>query len=309
MLPTHISIPGVNKNTARAIISALLASRGITRGDLATKCGVSRMTVGKVVSAMCDAGYAEIGEEISARGRVAEFIYPSECFTFLVFDIGEHSMSADIYDARENTIFSYTQPRNQSVDITTDVTSFVALVKEQLDNTENHSAYRLSALLYHKDSGLDVCPLAKQDLTLIIERSIAAADYAHSMYPNECIAFVGAKDGADICIISDGKLIRGRAKSQQSAKHITSEFMMLDTLTSKLTFLFEFVIPDRIVVDSRSLHLSHRFSDELGERILARNSMQKEELPELVTNDGIPFPSRAVIGQLIDRYAELISAN
>ena len=41
---------------------------------------------------------------------------------------------------------------------------------------------------------------------------------------------------------------------------------------------------------------------------ITRTNMQKEELPELVTNDGIPFPSRAVIGQLIDIYAELISA-
>jgi hypothetical protein len=48
---------------------------------------------------------------------------------------------------------------------------------------------------------------------------------------------------------------------------------------------------------------------ELCERLTERTGLQKEELPELVTNDGIPFPSRAVIGQLIDIYAEIISAS
>ena len=310
MLPTPISIQGINKSTARKLIAALLKSNGITRTDLAGTCGVSRMTAGKVVSAMCEAGYADIGEEISARGRISDFIYPSERFTFLIFDICEHTMYANVYNARENTRFTYTQPRNESVDIKTDVRSFVALVDDQLRDAEEPDTYRLSALLYHKEAAIQAQSLSKKDLTVTVERSLAAARYVAENHKNECTAFVGANDSSDIIIIAKGELIQGKGKQKAlNAKAPASELEMLDTLTARLSLLFEFVIPDRVIIDSRSLHLSRRFSDELAERLTARTAIQKEKLPELVTNDGIPFPSRAVIGQLIDKYAELISAN
>lgn len=311
MLPAPISIPSVNKNTAATIISALLASNGITRTDLAGACSVSAMTAGKVVNAMCHAGYAAIVEDFSAQGRRSDFIYPSDRFTFLIFDIGERTMSASIYDARESTRFTYTQPRNESVDITTDARSFVALVNEQISDIGQSDTYRLSALLYNKSISLNVKILEQEmPFSTAIEKSVAASEYAGKKYPGECIAFIGAADGSDISIISDGKTVSGRSKPRKlSAKIDTSEIDMLDTLPSKLISLFDFVMPDRVILESRSLHLSRRFSDELCERLCARRSIRKEELPELITNDGIPFPSRAAIGQLINIYANLISAN
>lgn len=310
MLPARIPIPSVNKNTAKTIISALLASNGITRTELAGTCKVSTMTAGKVVSAMCNVGYAEIGEEIAASGRRSDFIYPSERFTFLIFDIGEHTMSADIYDARDNTRFTYDQPRNQSLDITTDALSFLALVNEQSRDADECDTYRISALLYRKETGLDIKALSQKGIDTVIEKSAAAARYASGRYKNECIAFVGADDGADIRIIADGKLIQGKGNPiKHSARRGLSELEMLDALTAKLSSLFELVMPHKVMIDSRALHLSRRFSDELGERLCEHTAMQKEELPEFVTNDGIPFPSRAVIGQLIDIYAEFISAD
>ncbi len=310
MLPTPISTPSVNKSTAKAIISALLSSNGITRAELARECGVSAVTAGKVVTAMCDAGYASTGAEFSAYGRKSEFVYPADRFTFLVFDIGESTLSADIYDARESTRFTYAQPRNESVDITTDARSFLSLVTEQTADAAEEDTYSLSALLYHKESALDADTLCRDNnISASLDRSAAAALYACGAYPNECIAFVGANYSSEISIISGGTQIRGKGRpSRHTQRAVTSELDMLDTLTAKLDSLFEFVIPDKVVIDSRSLHLSRRFSAELAERVCARTNMQKEELPELVTNDGIPFPSRAVIGQLIDIYAELISA-
>ena len=305
MFPHSISIPGVTASTAKAIIAKILSANGITRTDLALSCGVSAMTAGKIVSAMRDVGYATVGEEISARGRRSEFIYPAECFTFLIFDVGERAMYADVYDARENLKFTYTQPRNESVDFATDVASFVALVNEQLSDIGSPDAYRLSALLC-RDQNMSIPP---ESIELVTERAFAAASYVKDAYPNECIAFVGANDGADISVISDGKLLLGKTTPKnRAAKHVASELEMLDTLTGKLAGLFELLIPDRVIIDSRSLHISRRFSSEFSERLTARTGMQKEELPELTTNDGIPFPSRAVIGQLIKLYAELISA-
>ena len=311
MLPAPISIPSVNKNTAATIISALLASNGITRTDLAGACSVSAMTAGKVVTAMCDAGYACICEEFSVHGRRTDFIYPSGSFTFLIFDIGERTMSANLYDALENTSFTYTQPRNESVDITADARSFVALVNEQISDIGQSDTYRLSALLYNKSISLNVKILEREmPFSIAIEKSVAASEYVNTKYPSECVAFIGGSDGSDISIISDGKIVAGRSKPKKlGAKILRSEIDMLDTITEKLVSLFDFVMPDKVILESRSLHLSRRFSDELCERLCTSTSMQKEELPELVTNDGIPFPSRAVIGQLINIYANLISAN
>ena len=146
--------------------------------------------------------------------------------------------------------------------------------------------------------------------SIAIEKSVAASEYVNTKYPSECVAFIGGSDGSDISIISDGKIVAGRSKPKKlGAKILRSEIDMLDTITEKLVSLFDFVMPDKVIFESRSLHLSRRFSDELCERLCTSTSMQKEELPELVTNDGIPFPSRAVIGQLINIYANLISAN
>lgn len=309
MLPTPISIKSVNKNTAKAIISALFSAGGVTRGELAARCGVSAMTAGKVVRAMCEAGYAAITEEIGSHGRISEFIYPTERFTFLVFDIGERSMWADVIDARGNTRLSYSQPRNHGIDVTEDVSRFVALVKEQIEDiAELRSAYTLSALLCHSKSALDANTPALCDISLISERTEAAVRYIESHYPEELVAFVGARDGADITLISKGEQICGK-RGVGSAKETGSELDMLSILTSRLGSLFELICPDRVIIDSRSLHLSRRFSAELCEHITERRAIEKEELPEIITNDGIPFPSRAVIGQLINIYADIIPAS
>lgn len=308
MLPNPVSISGVNKSTAKKIISVLLSSNGTTRTDLARACGVSAMTAGKVVRAMCDVGYASICEEFSACGRRADFIYPSDRFTFLVFDVGERAMSADIYDARESTIFSYTQPICDSIDRETDVKSFMALVKEHLGEDEERENYRLSALLYH-GVNIDHGTLTASDISIALDKSDAAAEYVKSAYPDECAAFVEADSTCNINLIVNGKLIRGKANPRnRTTNSITSELDMLNALTSKLSGLFEFLIPDKLIIDSRSLHLSRRFASELYDRLTERTGLKKEELPELVTNDGIPFPSRAVVGQLIDIYADIISA-
>ena len=309
MLPTPISIPSVNKNTARAIISALLSAGGVTRGELAARCGVSAMTAGKVVSAMCAAGYAAVAEEISAHGRVSDFIYPAESITFLVFDIGAKIMSADVIDAKESTRFSYAQPRNHGVDTASDVSGFISIVREQLaDSEELNASYRLSALLYHAGVELNISDPIFKDISLFSSISDAKAQYVKKNHPKELVAFVSVNEFTDISLVFDGELIRGKQTAKRS-KAALSELDMLNILTARLSSLFELVIPNRVIIDSRSLNLSRRFSSELGERLMSRTDMQKEELPELVTNDGISFPSRAVIGQLIDIYAEIISAN
>ena len=309
MLPQPISIPSVNKNTAKAIIAALFASGGITRTELARACGVSAMTAGKVVSAICSAGYASIGTEISECGRRSDFIYPSERFTFLIFDIGERTMSAEIYDARDNTRFCYTQPRCEGVDAHTDAAAFVSLVKEQLADSDDRRDFRLAALLTHTTS-ISAGALSARDISVSAKRSDAAAEYVKRAYPTECVAFVGADFTCDIKLIANGEEICGKSAARRKAgASITSELDMLSVLSERLTSIFELLIPDKVVIDSRSLHLSRRFSSELCERLTERTGLQKEELPEIVTNDGIPFPSRAVIGQLIDIYAEIISAS
>lgn len=308
MLPKPISIPSVNKNTAKAIIATLLSSNGITRTELARACGVSAMTAGKVVSAMCSAGYASIGTEISECGRRSDFIYPSERFTFLIFYIGERTMSAEIYDARDNTRFCYTQPRCDGVDAHTDAAAFIAFVNEQLEDSDEREYYRLSALISY-GTGVNAQSLGAYDVSVSAKSLDAAAEYVKRAYPTECVAFVGADSTCDIRLIAKGEEICGKtATRRRSAKSITSELDMLSVLSERLASIFELLIPDRVVIDSRSLHLSRRFSSELGELLTERTGLQKEELPELVTNDGIPFPSRAVIGQLIDIYAEIISA-
>ena len=311
MTPTPLSIPSVNKSTAQKLIRALLSSGGITRGELAKACGVSAMTAGKVVSAMCLAGYAIAENEITKHGRTSEFIYPSERFTFLVFDILEHSMSADVFDARENIIFSYNQQRNPSIDAGTDAKMFISLVEEQLKDTDSkNNAFRLSALLYHQSTELDTDAFTMGNIKIFKERSVATASYVGELYPAECIAFVGAEEDADIMLVSKGARIHSKGKPRrQRSKGVISELDMLENLATRLCGLFEFLIPNKVIIDSRSLHISRRFSSELCEILCSRTSMQKEELPEFVTNDGIAFPSRAVIGQLIDIYAEIISAN
>ena len=306
MTPTPVSVKTVNKATARELITAMLSSAGITRGELAAKCNVSAMTAGKVVGAMLDAGYVTVEPEVSKHGRTTEFIYPSERFSFLIFEIGERAMSAEIYDARENTLLGYTEPRNASLDATTDAAAFVSLVNEQLEDIED--TYLLSALLYHQSVNIDMSAPPLGDIAIFKESTDAAALYARNVYPTECIAFVGANGGADISIISDGNAVRGKSASHnQRQPEPSSELEMLDALSLRLSRLFSFLLPDKVIIDSRSLHLSRRFSAELYELLEERTVMKKEELPELVTNDGIPFPSRAVIGQLIDIYAELIS--
>ena len=311
MTPSPINLNSLNKNTARALISAILSSGGITRTELAKLCGVSAMTAGKAVSAMLCAGYATAEPEVSERSRVSDLIYPSERFRFLIFSIGTREMCAEIYDTRENTRFCYTQPRNHSVDVTTDASAFLSTVNEQLRAADaDPDTYRLSALLYHKITKLDTSALARHGIDIFTDITNAAALYTKTKYPEECIAFVGVYGGADITVISDGKAINGkRAARKQRSKDALSELEMLDILSLQLSRLFNFITPDRVLIDSRSLHLSRRFASELYDRLEERTAMKKEELPELVTNDGIPFPSRAVIGQLIDIYAELMSAN
>ena len=309
MLPTPISIKSVNKNTAKAIISALFSAGGVTRGELAARCGVSAMTAGKVVSAMCAAGYASTADEIGSHGRISEFIYPSERFAFVIFDIGEHNMWADIIDARGNTRLAYSQLRNHGIDITEDVSHLVSLVNRQIgDSADLSSLYTLSALLCHGKAKLDLGVPALSGITLVSERTDAAVSYIRALYPEELVAFVGARDGADITLVSKGEQIRGKHGADR-VKEAVSELDMLNILTSRLGSFFELICPDRVLIDSRSLHLSRRFSSELCENITNRQAVEKEELPEIVTNDGISFPSRAVIGQLIDIYADIISAN
>ena len=217
-------------------------------------------------------------------------------------------MSADIIDARENTRFAYTQPRNHGIDTADDVSGFISTVNEQLADSELNGTYRLSALLCHDKVAINTSAPIFNDISLVSSVTASVAQYVKENCKDELVAFVGANEDADISLIFGGELIRGK-QTVKRPKAPLSELDMLNILTERLSSLFEFVMPNKVIIDSRSLHLSRRFSSELGDCLTSRTDMQTEELPELVTNDGISFPSRAVIGQLIDIYAEIISAN
>ena len=310
MTPTPIEIKSVNRNTSKNIISALLSSNGITRGELAKRCGVSAMTVGKVVNVLHKADYASIASDITKSGRLSEFIYPSKRFRFLIFTIDTATLRANLYDARENTLLSYTQPRNPSFEPQTEIESFISFVYEELEPINaSDNAFLLSALIYDGDCIKALGSLTLDKISLRTDNRRAILEYVKSAHPNGSVAFVCANK-AHISLISNGEAVN--SKSAPTAKDTCtahSEQSLLDMLSLRLTNLFAVIIPDKIIIDSASLSLSRRFANELEERLCESARLKKEELPELITNNGISFPSRAVIGQLISIYSELIIAN
>ncbi len=300
MTLTPLCISGIKRDKLALIINTLLSYRGITRTELASLCGVSTVTAGKVVSAMLDAGYATVSKDYDKGGRYLDHIYPSATFKFFIIEMSDKTMSATVYDALENIHLSYSQPRNESIQRDIDEAAFISLTFEHTRALRERSTC-LSAIIYSgKEPTLDGMP--------IFSRKLAAAEYVSNTYPHECVLLVGAQKHGDITIISDGKTVNGKHAPRRAAKEITSELDLLEHLGEELSTLFSFIIPDTVVIDVTGLSVTRRFGSALSEMLCERYGIEKEKLPKIVTSDGISPSSRAVIGQLTLEYSRSLAA-
>ena len=294
---TPLDISGIKRDKLALIINTLLSSAGITRGELAVRCGVSTMTAGKVVSAMLDSGHATLSKDYDREGRYLDHIYPSGIFKFLIIELYEGSMSATVYDALDNIHLSYSQPRNESVPRELDEAAFISMAREQ------SKCACLGAVIYSEGTAT---PITEEMPSF--SRRTAAAKYVSSAHPQGCVLLVGAERRGDIMLISDGQPIKGKCAPICAPTEIKSELELLRYLGERLPSLFSFILPDKIIIDTNGLSVTRRFATALSELLCESCLLTKEKLPEIITTDGISPPCRAVIGQLILEYSKSLSA-
>ena len=298
---TPLDVSGIKRDKLSLIINTLLSSGGITRGELASRCGVSAMTAGKVVSAMLEAGYATVSKDYDRDGRYLDHIYPSDVFRFLMIEMSEDSMSATVYDALYNTRLSYTQPRNESIPRELDEAAFISMAQESASAIKGSSALLGAVICSDKE------PLSSAMGLPLFSRRLAAAEYVSRAYPKGCVMLVGAETRGDLTLISDGAIVSGKYAPIGAAKEINSELELLEYLVERLSTFFSFITPDKIIIDTSGLSVTRRFASALSERLCERHSTEKEKLPEIVTSDGISPSCHAVIGQLILEYSKSLS--
>lgn len=295
-------INGINNDKKERMINCILTSKGITRQALAARCGVSAMTSGKVVRAMIDSKYATVSRERNESGSLAEIIYPSKSFRFLIFDISEEMMSAELYNISDELLFSYSQPKDASISSDIETQSFIENIKVQL--SEDFDAHLCkSALIYSEKKSLP----DNIDIDIVIERKAAINEYVKATSNVRTAIFIGGNSPAEITLISNGEGVYGKTKPICHAiSDIHSELDLMSYLSARLYELFHIVIPEQIFIDRDKLCTTRRFAKELEDILSARCGIEKEKLPEIITNDGISFASRAVIGQLTEIYSKLL---
>ena len=286
MKTLSLDIDGVLENKSYDIILAVLRSRTTTRTQLAKECGVSTVTVGKVVSAMLAKGYATAESDTSVPNRRGEIIKPAADLAALIIKVGGRAISLFVCEICGDILFSRSKRINESLPAEQEIIRLIRSAQDEL----NRYAGELCGAVVLCDNGAakpdiyavsSAFPALKPDA--VISSRECVERYINRVYPSDTTLFVSLGEALDIRLFSEGHALKSNHSAPPRLEQ-TDDLFVISHVAKTVSSLFNITLPERIIIESEDIRIDGRALAMLREEIKKSTPVRREGLPEIITN-------------------------
>ena len=306
MRVAQIAIKGISEQKKLDIIRAVLTSDGISRNEIAEKCGISSMTVSKVISEMMNEGLI-CSESISlGKGRRTELFRAAQTVSILVFCFEARRLSVVMSDVRGDISFSHSQLINDSLPYESNVADLVTSVYEPVCSALRETFCCVSVItddgIHPRDVALINSMLPDFFVDISANKREYTADYIRENHPEQTVILVSIGDKVELSLY-----YRGADVSSRGANKMPREQLSVEKIADILATLSHVVIPDAVIVEAdralRAPDLLRSLKNELGRRL----RIPECDMPEFILAGKTPVATLSAIKRATDKLIDSLA--
>ncbi|MBO5845607.1 MAG: hypothetical protein J6Q77_03065 [Clostridia bacterium] len=306
MRAKQISVEGVSKEKKLDIIRAVIFSDGISRRKLAEKCGVSSMTVGKVISALVYEGIVSSERSAPVRGKSTELFRASQRVKLLLFCLEKHRLSVYVTSARGDVIYESTQLLNDSIPYDANISALVTSSYDRIADTLSEGICCVSVItddsIRAEDVSIISSVLPDLHIDLLSSKNQCTENYMRENYPGKTVAFVQTGDDVTLSLYCRGSKVGSESavkphRTVKSAKEIAE-------LLVNLSYI---LIPDAVIVETDLSHSTPDALSVLKNEFLRKTRLSKEDAPEFILENKTSPAILSALKSAAERLAVCLS--
>lgn len=306
-----IELSGISYQNKLNIMRCLLGEKPISRKEVAEICSLSEVTVGKVSSALCEKGLLKSEKHPVGRGRHTDFFSPSDFVYALIISVGEENISAVLFDLSGNAAFEFSRALNQAISYEASADGFCRELSSLVSDIKK-SRFIKTAVLFREGISsrtretFKATALRHFDLGALLDHEEARARALCRPSPNGVVLAVSVRERLSVSIVCGNKIL---PKSDTQAIRLPSSdpTLLIEQISALLCPLFCAVLPDRIIIESRTILADRSFCESLCESIAKRTNIPKEKLPLIESTHNADCAEREAIEILREQICTILA--
>ncbi len=298
-----IAHDGVSARKRLDVFRAVLTSNGISRNKAAEVCGISSVTVGKIISSMLSDRLITAEKQSLQKGRSTEIFYASSKIKVIVICLEKQRLSTVISDIRGNIKFSHSQPINDSIPYMSNVSDLVTAAYEPISRAVREHICGVCVITEDRTSRSDIevinqiIPEFSADIT--VDRRECETEYMRREYPNERVLLARIADTVEFSLVCDGIDL-----SSRNAQSIPFEGMDEEKVSRRiadtLAALSRAVLPDRVIIEAEKIYVTRDLVSGIKREFKRLSRITDKDMPMFVASGDTPIAISSAIKMTAD---------
>ena len=299
MRATQIAIDGVSERKRLDIIRTVIFSDGISRAQIAQKCGVSSMTVGKVISALLSEGIVACERSALRKGKNTELFRASENINILVFCFEPQRLSVSVSDTRGNILFSHSEQLNASIPYDTNITDLITSVYENITHTLREKLCAVAVITSDGVRAEDLSVISSILPDFYIDISADRREYiAYHMrenYPEQSVLLVHVGEVLKLSLYCRETEVRSRHTTNIPCEQVSATW-----IAEILAELSHIIIPDTVMLEYDREFATGDILQPLKSEFCRRSHISESDMPKFILTNKSPISVRSAIKRAAD---------
>ena len=303
-----LDIPGVAEDKAYKIIYTALTSKSISRGEIASICSVSTVTVGKVVSELLSAGLLIATKVPRGAGPHTEMLCPSPKINTLFFDLGERRIKLTVCNAAKEVVTERSTEINDALPYEANVINFVTAIVRSLPDPIAQGICVYAAAFRQKSckSAIDTAHSdgALAEFYAVRSYDDYVCDIIKKQYPDKFIFLVHIGDNISLSIIHEGRRIDTYNPIVDHISPLDIKGAIVD-IANALAPIIRTIRTDMIILESDTMPIDRRFTEALGSKITELT--QGKQTVDVVSGEELYLAARSATYITAEKLARELS--
>ena len=303
-----VEIENLVDNKKHKIIRTALLCENITRAEIADICGVSNVTVGKIVTKLIESDVLSCEKRSLGVGPHTDVLSPSDKINTVFLHLGKSRIKLSVCDMSHNIIFEHSLRVDESIPYESNLTALAMSVYNDLKGILANRICSV-AVAFDDDSLLPA--------TALLSSTFEDFTIDFSMHYNDYIKrFIGEKTDKSILLIRldntiDISLICGD-RVFSSERQISDRLDMLDlssavfNIADTVAHLLKILIPDKIIIESDTLPINDTFINTLTSKIKECAPKYGDLIPEIYDGEALRLALRAASDMTLAKLADIL---
>lgn len=310
MKASPIIFDGISERKRLDVVRAVLTSEGISRNKIAEECGISKVTVGKMISVMLSEGFLVSEKQSLGKGRSTEIFRASSKINILVLCLEKRGLSAVISDIGGNILFSHRQPINDSIPYSSNISDLITLLYDRISLAVKGHICGIAVITEDGISSSDIqaASLVIPEFTadIVLHRRKYVADYISSTYPNEAVLLARIDASIEFALVCSGIDI-GSRKAGCLALESIDEKRIVEQITDTLSALSHLLVPDRVMIESERICVTGDLVSALRNSFKQKSRVDDNDMPLFAMGGDTPIAVKAAIKRTADMLIDTLA--